>query len=1113
MLIMNCVKVFIVSVTLSVLSETETGPYKAQIKDINLGLALSDPTTNSLHKDYLGSRKAAPQLDSNAFALSVTMGQVTLERDSNHHIMRLARLGLITFEALTFQWPAPFLTPNPFMANDPNASFLVMRLKLASVHLTDRLHDLQQLIGLIQLASKAADGITQSESADPALHPAPKSPSCPVPRFSIAVECGPMVARIIYDSDNGQQHRAIELRSNGFLTLLESQYAHPSSAIRRHFPAASSVQALHWTLALSIGIEPFLIRVRPKHNFIGHDELHLQASDKDFLDDPPVLSIGSIDISGTANAVAQIDGAPDSFVVIDMTTLTMDSSIALETICIELWHPLSVDATLHLISLIPPTNSKPSKTGHPPRFLHLPTGLIFKAAVARFIVFITAPDINPHDTLELSRGFALRMGASLEYSSLRTNQTHWLNSNQRSQQRSNLLLPTEAIGDAAIAAKVTGSHGDKSAFIRGRLSNLVFKTAVATQYEPDEPVIVGREDIIDSSKDIIRIDTVQGDICLSCKKTVDQLQYIDTCDITVQIPFIRAYFQLAHAYSVLLGLQTIKLLNPPIKSASPSASNERPKADNIIVSFNGNITAIQALLTLPTQKLVLNVDDLSGHSTSGVPPRIKWSKTTVFVKLLSQVNRWEEPVEDRWDEFITLQTWEISFTTLAGSLCVSVDGNSGRIRLPHGFVLSDLIQDASVSVKAIKHIAYMASAGNYSDMRNPEPEGPKSVPHLTIRLGCLCLEAQDDPFESKLGLIWANAPEAVKQRMDREEAFKAKVAVILSEEPDLSSTNTPKVDPEYEYQFDSKHSVSIQEARRRLDDVHSLDWTLRLEQAKEQRKKHENTILHKLYGTFIPTASNTLSEVMTPPKSSADPPLLRAMLENLCLTISPPSFSVEQLPDVMHDLGSGLPRDTKFSLLVPLHVHFTLSSMSVTLRNYPLPLINIPQHSDANLISWTFDTDLIVGEEMGTELSVDWINCPIIEARQSIHGEAPFSILVPKTIMPVKTYATPIIKVATPEPTSFSWGVSYGPAIQDVMRIMDTLSSSPRDPSPTLGFWDKVMHSRLSSDLVLMCSKMRLVFHWTVKVSFSGDVRLYMKGRLCTIKLIPPYTYIACRYS
>lgn len=1056
MLILNSIRITIASITLSFLSDLQVGPYRAQIKDIEASLALSDPCTNRLHQEHLGSRKRTDEYDSNAYALTLTLCETTLERDSNHHLMRLARLGRINFEALAFQWPTPFLVPTSFIGNDPNASFFAMRAKLAGLQLSDRINDLQQLLEIIQsIHREDRRGPPNNAASSPSLNgPLPFA----IPRIYVALECGPIVARLMYDTDKGEKHRAIELRNNGFSTSLHAQYEHPSAAISRYFPAASSVHALHWNMATCLIVEPILARVRSKHNFIGLGDPHLLASDKDFLDDPPVLSIGVISVCGSAHAVAQIDGGPDSFAVIDVSTLLVELSANLETVCIELWHPISVDAALRLMSLVPPSGSKASNDSTAPLFLHLPTGLTANVTVARFVVFITAPDINPHDTLELSRGFALRTAVSFEYSSLRGDQEHWFKNLQRSQKRSRLSLPAEALSDAVGASKTFGPPGDKSAFIKSRLHKFLFRAAVATQYEPDEPGIVGREDVSNGSQDIVQIDTIQADICLSSKQMTAQAQNIDTCEISLQIPLIRIYFELVHAYSVLLGLQTVSILSPPRPPRS-SVSSERLDHSPIIL-FHGNVTAIQALVTLPTKKLVLRIDGLSGHLASGVSPRFKWSKTTVFVKLPSWTNGWDVPSANKWDEFITLQAWEISFTTLAGSLCVSIDGDGGRLRIPHGFILADLIQDASVAAKAVKHIVHMAGTGCYSDMPNPEPEGPKSVPHLTIRLGCLCVEAQDDPFEAKLGLIWQTAPDAIKQRIDREEAFSAKVAAILAEEREMSTlADIPQTDTEHEYQFNSKHSVSIEDARRRLDDVHALDWSLRLEQARDQRDKAENFVLHKLYGTFVPSTFDALSEIMVLPQPLSDAPLFRATLENLCLTISPPSFSIDQLPEVMHTLGSGLPRDTQFSLLVPLHIHFTLSSMTANLRNYPIPLLHIPEQAEPSQISWTFDTDLIVAEEMGTDMSVDWISCPIIESHHSIHGETPFSILVPKTIMPVKTYATPIIKIATPEATTFSWGVSYGPAMQDVMRILDTLSSSPRDPSPTLGSWDKVMLS------------------------------------------------------
>lgn len=1046
-MILHTISISVASFGISILSDAETEPHKALITDIAIDLSRSKPSLSPLHKEHLGSRQKTDVYDSDPYALKLTCRQVTLERESHHHTLRLATLGSIDVQVLAFQWPKPFLIPTPFMGNDPNTPFLGIHIKLAGIHMTDRIQDLKRIVNAMQTKERKPE------------NPVPSKPlSFPIPRLSITLECGPISGRVIYDPENGEKHRAVELRSNGFFVYLGSEYKHPTSAIRRSFPAASSVQSLRWDTSLSINLEPILVRVRSKHNFVGLSEPALLTSDQDFLDDPPVISIGAIEIIGTASASAQIDGTPDSNAKIDISTLIFDTSTVFETICIEFWHPISVDATVRLLSLAPLKQEDLTVQTSTPRFLHIPTAVYGKAAVARFVVFITAPDIRPSNNLELSRGFTMRTSAALEYCSLRSKQDHWFNNLQRSRGRTELWLPAETLVDALIAAKSFGLQGDRSAFIKMRLADFVFKAAVATQYEPDEPAIVGREDIPSVLNEILRIGNIQVDICLSCKATIDLLQYTDTCNISVQIPSIRADFRLAHAFSILLGLQTIMVLNPPRPRRKPTPVEINDANSNFVLMVQGNVTGLQALVTLPTQKLVIHIDGLSGQLNPSGPPSVKWMRAATFVSLPPQSNRWETPASAKWDEFMALQTWELSFTKLAGSLLISIDGDSARLRIPHGFVLADLVQDATVSVKAIKHMVHMASAGCYSDMPYPESESPKEVPHLTIRLDCLCVEAQDDPFESRLALIWRTGAEAVKQRMDREEAFMAKVAAILSAEPTFPPTtkNGLEADPEPEYQFTSKHSISIAEARKRLDDVHYLDWTLRLEKSRDRRTKDETSVLHKLCGTSLPPSTDLLLDFLEIPKPSADPPLLRAMLHSLCLTISPPSFSMDRLPDVINEMGNGVPRDSQFSLLVPLHVHFTLSSLHSTLRDYPLPLFDIPTRSDNSSISLTFDTDLIVAEEMGTELSVNWIRCPVIDDNQAVHGEAPFSFMVPKTIMPVKTYATPTIKVTTSEATTFSWGVSYGPAIQDVMRIVETLSSPPHDSSPAIGFWDKV---------------------------------------------------------
>jgi hypothetical protein len=211
------------------------------------------------------------------------------------------------------------------------------------------------------------------------------------------MEAGPMVARIIYDSGHDGKHRAIEMRNSGMTLALKTEYRHPTAAITRFLPAASSVLSMHWTSSIVFNLEPVLVRVRSKHDFIGMDDPHLLISDPDFLEDPPVLSIGNVDIALVANAIAQIDGVAEAIAVIDRASLAADLSVIFETICLELWHPIAVDATLRLISTVP---NKPPQIDRPedvtrPRFLNFPIGISSKVAVDRLVCLRNCPRHQP----------------------------------------------------------------------------------------------------------------------------------------------------------------------------------------------------------------------------------------------------------------------------------------------------------------------------------------------------------------------------------------------------------------------------------------------------------------------------------------------------------------------------------------------------------------------------------------------------------------------------------------------------------------------------------------------------------------------------------------------
>jgi RNA pol II promoter Fmp27 protein domain len=306
-------------------------------------------------------------------------------------------------------------------------------------------------------------------------------------------------------------------------------------------------------------------------------------------------------------------------------------------------------------------------------------------------------------------------------------------------------------------------------------------------------------------------------------------------------------------------------------------------------------------------------------------------------------------------------------------------------------------------------------------------------------------------------------------RLEHEDAFDAKVAKI--EAAAGKNANIRRVD---EWNFTTEHSVGINEARHRLRELFSNMWINQVQDAKATAMAREESMSMRFReNKFIENESALPVSLYVPPSY---PPLFRLTLNGVSASIRSPGWSGDQLASFMEDLGQGIPRDTEFTLLVPLHIELALDSARLVLRDLPLPIFNVPPCSDKK--SLTFITDLVIGEEIGPASSVRWVRCDVAAEDADALGTAAFNMLIPKTTMPMKTYAQPEVKVSTTGITDMCWGVSFLPIMQEVMKVIDGLSTLPVDPSPGLGFWDKL----------------RLIMHWRTNIQFSGEVHVHLKG-------------------
>ena len=230
------------------------------------------------------------------------------------------------------------------------------------------------------------------------------------------------------------------------------------------------------------------------------------------------------------------------------------------------------------------------------------------------------------------------------------------------------------------------------------------------------------------------------------------------------------------------------------------------------------------------------------------------------------------------------------------------------------------------------------------------------------------------------------------------------------------------------------------------------------------------------------------------------PAKLSVVISDVQLTIDKPSFPLEEYADYIHKIGKGMPLDMKYALLIPMSVRLEMGEARVHLRDYPLDLLHIPPlrpGQPPNLPSWSLSTDFVIAEEFRDIESRRQVRVNVVPPTTAPDGTTNpgFSVDVSRTICPIKTYSNPTFEINTNLPTSISWGMSYQPVIQDVMKIFEGFTKPEIDPSEVVGFWDKI----------------RLNFHSRVSVVWKGDgdVHFKLKG-MFFFSFIYKYSLILC---
>lgn len=590
--------------------------------------------------------------------------------------------------------------------------------------------------------------------------------------------------------------------------------------------------------------------------------------------------------------------------------------------------------------------------------------------------------------------------------------------------------------------------------------------------------------------------------------------------------------QLLHTYCILIAVASLKGLLPKRDGkAQPSASANSKQSTSANQGQGARPVQRRSRLIPPTFFVDFGISEI--HAFCDLPEKVRLflhlhrfdvrgSQAEGFSVLWeSMMGAVESPKmlsSNIWEEAVRLRDWKVAIAPHGGpegKLKINVEGDGASLRIPYGYVFHKVIDSTSVAFKATKQLLHQFLKGGTDSIITPVGEDPKHLPFIDANIRILTIEAQDDPIETRLNIIWRAGGDENRARLEREEAFDDKVAelernaeqeasmasesvtsfksgasrsssrrsVSDSDEDDEDSDSIVEVG-EMDPNRRNRLEATINAARERLDEYNSSSWIRRYANARAEQGKREDAILKRIFGR-----AQAYKQAVALPIEMARPtraaPLFRSSMTKIQLSLGPTSFQEEHLRDWLHEEGKGTPKDLPYSLLVPLHMRLRMGEWRWELRDYPLPLLHIPpgkaDQQDGGTAAFELAGDICIAEHLSEGgQSIRHVPTVVIPAATGHPDASEYGINVPKVAMPVKFYGSPTIDINSAYPTRFAWGQSIQPAIQDMVRVFDGITSPPPDPSPKLGFWDKlplIIHSR---------------FH--LRWRGEGELHIYLKG-------------------
>ena len=770
------------------------------LQKLALSVGLSDPDEHSLHREILGRNKCITGVDPEVYSAHFSMQRVGFQRIVQPSLtpgiptsdsLAIASVGRIQLGALVSQLTIPLMSRLTARKNhrlkrhsgDPTSAVLALRFKAASVDITYDWESIRDLLRRKPEPRQPAPSTLSPDLRPPdLLSPLEISPGEEwvldnsvvehVPRVHIDAELGSVRITVPFSSSvQRKTQAAVEMKTAGAVFCLDSDFIPPPHQPKKVF-VYEEATPMRMRTSLACNIEPLEFGVRVgvgAHGLIGAGEPKETSFES-------LLTIDTLSL--TANGMSSAMIKDDGVTVLDISSTFLDLHCSTDAISVELWNIEVVTVLSQIIDTFrqrpkpPPPYpwSRPIHRG--PHLLdRLPVGVAATVAVDRFTVLVTSQDLNPEENTEITRGIAFHTGFSVHFCSILPCHVIAIGKlSDRPQDRQNLRLPEEPIIRAVDKTTSRRESDWTSDVVRITLWDTGVRSAIATACVADDPYCL--EDLTPKfdkqTTQFLFIPSARVDLLYPGIRAAEwggDAEDKWVCEAGVKVPTVKLKLELVHAYCTLLAVRGLKDLFAPSSLYPQGEATRKPTGLHVsagptrekIIQLQASVQTLELLFSMPEgQAIAARMNDFNLQVTPARTILVNWPSCFFWVPRLKGLSeRLESPADDRrWEEFISMQSWDVTIDTAAQpGVSITVRGEVGRVRIPHHFVLSELVLAIGLSVKSMKHLVEVADQGKFRKMDIPAAEDAKKVPKMIFKIRRLIAEAADDPFESKLGLV------------------------------------------------------------------------------------------------------------------------------------------------------------------------------------------------------------------------------------------------------------------------------------------------------------------------------------------------------------------------